>query len=135
MFFYFIETTILPDIIILANKKYSKRIIQIAGKIIEERIVNKFGYNPLSKIPDIENDNQYNIRMSIKPEMYADFMYYPVTIIMILIAFNNLYCYLSILIVLILTFYFGKALNSVIYISEQTILENKTQQNDNTGNI
>lgn len=68
-----------------------------------------WGLNPLEKLKDIKNKNFARF------ELYAYFMYFPMIITLWLIAFNTVLSYMSILLVVMVSYYFFAGINSYFY--------------------
>jgi len=101
---YDLETTILPFLFNLYNGKISKKRIDL----IDEKS-NKI--LPKSKQKIWEKVSKKRIS---KDDIYATLMVYPVLIVLFLIAINNIWSYISIIAVFIVSVFSFKTINSIM---------------------
>jgi hypothetical protein len=111
LFAYFIESVLLPFVLIGIDKKYNENDLSFNKSINStDKVLKKFlSFNPFQKIKEVPN------KKMLRFEICRDLMYYVVTSCLWLIAFNTTIAYFSILIVLVITFYLYKIVNTYFY--------------------
>ncbi len=107
---YYIETELLPMIIISVDKKYNinsgsmQKKIKLHNMAFEKLLGKSF----LKKYKGTENKNLF------KFSLFSFYMYFPITIVLWLIAFNTIVCYVLIPIMITIAYYIYKAINTYL---------------------
>jgi hypothetical protein len=108
---YYIETELLPMILISIDEKLNIESNSFLKTIKSHDLIFEklMGQSFLRKYK--ESENKYSLRVNL----YSFYMFFPIMIILWLIAFNTIICYLSILLIIALTIYLFNGLNTYLH--------------------